>query len=51
MKNPEKEIKNQEEESYEESMQNAYILVTNQLSFEELFDYNGCILPYHPKKR
>ena len=39
-----------EEEAYEQSMQNAYILVTNKLSFNELFDYNGCSLPYHPKK-
>ena len=35
----------------QESMQNAYLLITNQLSFNELFEYNGCILPYHPKKK
>ena len=51
MNSPEREIESQQEESYEESMQNAYILITNQLSFEQLFDYNGCKLPYHPKKK
>ena len=35
----------------DDSMQNAYLLITNKLTFNELFDYNGCSLPYHPKKR
>ena len=39
-----------EEESYDECMQNAYLLVTDKLSFHDLFEYNGCLLPYHPKK-
>ena len=33
-----------------ESMQNAYLLITKQLTFNDLFEYNGCVLPYHPKK-
>tara|TARA_R110002012_G_scaffold243102_1_gene417698 strand:- start:464 stop:724 length:261 start_codon:yes stop_codon:yes gene_type:complete len=40
-----------EDDLYDESMRNAYLLVTKQLSFSELVDYNGCSLPYHPKKR
>ena len=51
MKGSKNEKQNELEEPYEESMQNAYILITNQLSFDELFDYNGCSLPYHPKKK
>ena len=35
----------------DDSMQNAYLLITNKLTFNELFDYNGCSLPYHPKKK
>jgi hypothetical protein len=33
-----------------ESMVNSYVLITNKLSFEELLDYNGCALPFSPKK-
>jgi len=33
-----------------ESMVNSYVLITNKLSFEELLDYNGCSLPFSPKK-
>ena len=51
MRSSKKEIEKEEEQAYEESMQNAYILITNQLSFTELFEYNGCELPYHPKKK
>ena len=51
MKDIFKKIMLDEEESYEECMQNAYLLVTDKLSFEELFEYNGCMLPYHPKKK
>lgn len=39
-----------DEDLIEQSMKNAYLLITNKLSFNELFDYNGCSLPYHPKK-
>jgi len=44
-------LEKDEEEMVQESMQNAYLLITNQLTFNELFEYNGCILPYHPKKK
>ena len=44
-------IKLDEEEMFHESMQNAYLLITDKLSFNELLDYNGCSLPYHPKKK
>ena len=40
-----------EDDLYDESMQNAYLLLTKQLSFEELVNFNGCSLPYHPKKK
>ena len=43
-------FKKDEEELFHESMTNAYILITNQLSFNELVEHNGCYLPYHPKK-
>ena len=43
-------IQKDDEELYHESMQNAYVIITNKLNFEDLFDYNGCMLPYHPKK-
>tara|TARA_R110002020_G_scaffold13584_7_gene48793 strand:- start:2946 stop:3212 length:267 start_codon:yes stop_codon:yes gene_type:complete len=38
-----------EEEMYREAMTNAYLLITNKLTFDELFEYNGCYLPYNPK--
>ena len=44
-------IKLDEEEMFHESMQNAYLLITDKLSFNELLDYNGCSLPCHPKKK
>ena len=44
-------LKEEDEDAYNESMQNAYLLITQQLNFNELFEYNGCPLPYHPKKR
>jgi hypothetical protein len=40
-----------EEELYHESMQNAYLIITRQVTFLELFEYNGCSLPFNPKKR
>ena len=33
-----------------ESMTNSYMIITNKLSFEDLLDYNGCSLPFNPKK-
>ena len=51
MKNLMDRLRKDEEEMVHESMQNAYLLITNQLSFNELFEYNGCSLPYHPKKK
>jgi len=33
-----------------ESMTNSYMIITNKLSFDELLDYNGCSLPFNPKK-
>jgi len=33
-----------------ESMTNSYMIITDQLSFNELLDYNGCALPFNPKK-
>jgi len=44
-------LEKDEEDMIEESMQNAYLLITKQLSFNDLFEYNGCMLPYHPKKK
>jgi|TARA_R110002020_G_scaffold233158_1_gene444910 hypothetical protein len=34
-----------------ESMTNSYMIITNKLSFDELLDYNGCALPFNPKKK
>ena len=42
-------LEKDEEELYRESMTNAYLLITNKLTFDELFEYNGCYLPYNPK--
>jgi len=39
------------ERLYHESMQNAYILITKKLSFDDLIEYNGCALPFPPKKK
>ena len=44
-----KKLKKDGDEIYEESMQNAYLIITNRLTFEDLIDYNGCYLPYNPK--
>lgn len=40
-----------DKELYKESMKNAYLILTDKLTFDELFDYNGCYLPYNPKKK
>ena len=34
-----------------ESMTNSYMIITNKLTFEDLLDYNGCALPFNPKKK
>tara|TARA_R110002020_G_scaffold4811_3_gene20788 strand:+ start:482 stop:760 length:279 start_codon:yes stop_codon:yes gene_type:complete len=44
-------LKDDEEFLYHESMQNAYIILTDKLDFNELLDFNGCMLPFHPKKK
>ena len=33
-----------------EAMTNSYMIITNKLTFEDLLDYNGCSLPFDPKK-
>ena len=33
-----------------ESMTNSYMIITDKLTFEDLLDYNGCSLPFDPKK-
>jgi len=45
-----KELEDDQDDSIHESMVNSYVLITNKLSFEELLDYNGCSLPFSPKK-
>ena len=44
-----KELEDSEEVLYE-SMVNSYMIITDQLSFNELLEYNGCALPFNPKK-
>ena len=34
-----------------EAMTNSYMILTNKLSFEDLLEYNGCSLPFNPKKK
>ena len=43
-------IEKDDAELYEESMTNAYLILTDKLTFNDLFNYNGCYLPYNPKK-
>lgn len=38
------------EDIIHESMTNSYMIITNKLTFEDLLDYNGCSLPFDPKK-
>ena len=45
-----KELEDDQDDFLHESMLNSYVLITNKLSFEELLDYNGCSLPFSPKK-
>tara|TARA_R100000458_G_C8258321_1_gene234115 strand:- start:328 stop:624 length:297 start_codon:yes stop_codon:yes gene_type:complete len=44
-------MKKDDEQLYHESMQNAYLIITEKLTFADLFEYNGCYLPFHPKKQ
>ena len=44
-----KELEDSEEVLYE-SMVNSYMIITDKLSFDELLEYNGCSLPFNPKK-
>ena len=39
-------MKEGDNNDYYEAMQNAYILLTNKLSFDAVFDHNGCALPF-----
>ena len=45
-----KQLQEDHEDVLHESMVNSYVLITNKLSFNELVDYNGCSLPFSPKK-
>ena len=38
------------EEILHECMTNSYMIITNKLTFDDLLDYNGCALPFNPKK-
>lgn len=44
-------VKKINSEDYHESMQNAYLLILDKITFNELLEYNGCLLPFSPKKR
>ena len=45
-----KKLQKDSEEMLYESMINSYMIITDQLSFDELLEYNGCSLPFNPKK-
>ena len=45
-----KELQQDQDEIVHESMLNSYMIITNKLSFNELLEYNGCALPFNPKK-
>ncbi len=45
-----KELEEESEDVLYESMVNSYMIITDQLSFDELLEYNGCSLPFNPKK-
>ena len=45
-----KELEENPESLLYESMTNSYMIITDKLSFNELLDYNGCSLPFNPKK-
>ena len=44
------ELEEDSESVLYESMVNSYMIITDQLSFDELLEYNGCALPFNPKK-
>jgi hypothetical protein len=44
-------VKKMSAEDYHECMQNAYLLILDKITFNELLEYNGCSLPYPPKKK
>ena len=44
------ELEEDSESVLYESMVNSYMIITDQLSFDELLEYNGCSLPFNPKK-
>ena len=44
------ELEEDSESVLYESMVNSYMIITDQLSFDELLEYNGCPLPFNPKK-
>ena len=44
------ELLKDDNEMYIESMENAYLIITDKLTFEELLEYNGCALPFNPKE-
>ena len=50
MTNAMKRLEEDHEEILYESMINSYMIITDKLSFNELLDYNGCSLPFNPKK-
>jgi len=45
-----KELEDDAESVLYESMINSYMIITDKLSFDELLEYNGCALPFNPKK-
>ena len=45
-----KDLRSNPEEEYHESMINSYILLTEKLSWQELFDHNQCLLPFSVEK-
>tara|TARA_R100000781_G_scaffold108700_1_gene73363 strand:- start:290 stop:568 length:279 start_codon:yes stop_codon:yes gene_type:complete len=45
-----RELEEDDEDILYESMVNSYMIITDQLSFDELLEYNGCSLPFNPKK-
>tara|TARA_R110002012_G_scaffold9277_1_gene42781 strand:+ start:324 stop:602 length:279 start_codon:yes stop_codon:yes gene_type:complete len=45
-----KKLLEDSDEIVHESMLNSYMIITNKLSFNELLEYNGCALPFNPKK-
>tara|TARA_Y100000310_G_scaffold263915_1_gene274399 strand:- start:9 stop:281 length:273 start_codon:yes stop_codon:yes gene_type:complete len=40
-----------EEELYREAMMNAYLILMDKLTFDDLIEYNGGALPWNPLKK